>query len=233
MLTNSTDVASLKNGEQKHEIILQIDDLTLWVFAIGFICRKYSESNANSWREGGSGQGMGQIQQHTTLARVKSKKHTGINRGSTNRKQSSSFLQRSWTCAISKFSELDKKLQKCKGRVVLRDDARSNAIFTEQSYFATARLHKRSHRRCLSIHSVKHGRCHQFDKITEKAMPSNLDAHTTTSKLLVIGQCDRSCGTIGKKLVSSLWTRTGKSTKMGRIKMHRKSGFFFQFTWTT
>ena len=47
----------------------------------------------------------------------------------------------------------------------------------------------------------KTGRCSVTVKITGMKMPSNLDTHTRISKLKIMGQCERSCGTIGKELV--------------------------------
>ena len=56
--------------------------------------------------------------------------------------QNSSFLQRSWTHVTSKNSELDKKFQQNKGRVVprgdvVKDDSGSYAVFTEQGSSAS------------------------------------------------------------------------------------------------
>ena len=81
------------------------------------------------------------LKMFASLARIQSKKPNKKSR--KHKKKTTQFiLQRLWTCATLKISELDKKFKKYKGRPVLRGEAAkdgsgSYAVFTEQGSSAT------------------------------------------------------------------------------------------------
>ena len=95
-----------------------------------------------------------------------------------------------------KNAELEAKHQKYKGRVVLRgdivkDDAGSYAVFTEQGSSASqmtaaknmdiiSRLRWTGSRRSISLYPSENGRCSQIIENSQIGVSRHLDSSTTT-----------------------------------------------------
>ena len=142
-----------------------------------------------------------------------------------------------------KNAELESKLQKCKGRVVLRgdsviDDSGSYAVFTEQgssashqraakvmgSHSKATRMCRTTSRRSISVHSGKDGGC------------SRITDHDTSGQNLERNLCGRPFSGLlwERNLKKFSWDMDGKKYRTGKVYSCIESKVYsHRYTWKT
>ena len=123
-------------------------------------------------------------------------------------------------------------------RIAAKDHSGSYAVFTEQgssaSHMTAAKVSDVIARLpdCAGEASdafsaytqVKMKDASAVVRLTEAGMSTNLDTHTTISKLQIMGQDDRSCGSTGQKLVRTSTSRVIVETQTRRCSVGRRMG---------